>query len=69
MINSELFKLYHQMSQSLSLVRDEISNRNIDWRHLVDNGLIVEAIKALRKKQPELGIKEAKEIVDAFRAM
>lgn len=69
MTNSDLFKLYYQVSQTLSFVRDEIQNRNIDWRHLVENGLIIEAIKALRKKNPNLSLKEAKEHVDAFRAM
>ncbi len=69
MTNSDLFKLYDQVSQTLSFIRDEIQNRNIDWRHLVENGLIIEAIKALRKKNPDLSLKEAKEYVDAFRAM
>lgn len=69
MTNSDLFKLHHQLSQSLSLVCEMIASKDIDWRHLVENGLIIEAIKALRKKQPSLSIKEAKEMVDAFRAM
>ena len=69
MTNSDLFKLHHQLSQSLYLVCEMIASKDIDWRHLVENGLIFEAIKALRKKQPSLSIKEAKEMVDAFRAM
>lgn len=69
MTNAELFNLHHQMSKSLDLVRNEIRNRDIDWRHLVENGLTIEAIVALRNNNPKLSLKEAKEHVDAFRAL
>ena len=68
MTNAELFNLHFHLTRSKQLVEEEIQNRNIDWRHLVENGLTFEAIKMLRKNNPKLGIKEAKEIVDAFRA-
>lgn len=69
MTNSELFKMHHQTSQSLSLIRKEIEKRDINWRHLAGNGLIVEAIMALRKKNPTLSLTEANDCVDAFLAM
>lgn len=69
MTNAELFNLHFHLTRSKQLVEEEIQNRNIDWRHLVENGLIIEAIKALRKHNPSFSLKEAKERVDAFRAL
>ena len=69
MTNAELFNLHSHLTHSLRLVQEEIQSRDIDWRHLVENGLIIEAIKALRKHNPALSLKEAKDCVDAFRAM
>ena len=69
MTNAELFNLHSHLTHSLRLIQEEILNRDIDWRHLVENGLIIEAIKALRKHNPAFSLKEAKDYVDAFRAM
>ena len=68
MTNAELLKTISSLSESLRVLRSEVLRRDIDWRHLVANDLVIEAIIAYRN-QHACSLKEGKEMIDSFRAM
>jgi len=66
MTNEELFATYLRLNKVCDTIRNEIRSRNIDWRTLVMNDLLVEAIFNYRDRY-KTTLKEAKDAVDAFK--
>ena len=67
MNTSFLLDMYDQLNQSLKLIETEL--KQCDWRHLANRGYTIPAILAYRHQHPGTGLKEAKDIVDAFKVL
>lgn len=66
MTNAELIALYKSIQVSSNLVLAQIKQRDMDWQHLVEYGMTVEASQAYRNKYG-CSIKEAHDVITAFR--
>lgn len=63
----EILEVRFHLKKSLDLLDEKILE--YDWRHLVNRGLHVLAIRAYREQNKNCSLKEAKEACDAFRDM
>lgn len=66
MNTDHLLQIRTNLQNSLKLIDDELIK--LDWRHLVNRGEYILAIKSYREEHGG-GLKEAKDVVDAFQKL
>jgi uncharacterized protein YggE len=65
MNNADLFQRYKALNEQINEIVCEIRERNIDWRHLAEHGLKVQAITTYRRLH-NTELKEAYNAVNSF---
>lgn len=66
---TQLFELIESNTRQHAILMEEAKASNINWRHFVEHGLFVTAIRLYREEHTGMSLREAKDAVDSYREM